>query len=122
MKAFNSLIAIIIVSTQAVIGQSITYTSHTEIIANPERGLYHHTETHSGDYSQLSATTLTNYRTEEQITQILRVFYLEKFRETPISSEYLSNMRSDFAAIRAAGIKCIVRFAYTTSSTAPASV
>ncbi|HEY0092104.1 MAG TPA: DUF4832 domain-containing protein, partial [Flavobacterium sp.] len=44
---------------------------------------------------------------------ILRVFYLEDFVSSPISSSYLTNIQSDFAKVRNAGIKCIVRFAYS---------
>ena len=99
--------------------QSVTYTELTTPIANPERGFYHHTETHSGDYSFLSEATLKGYRETESITQILRVFYLEAFRTSPISETYLNNIRKDFATIRKAGLKTIIRFAYTQSSTAP---
>ncbi|MEQ8471973.1 MAG: DUF4832 domain-containing protein [Marinoscillum sp.] len=96
-----------------------SYSSLDENFANPERGLYHHTEVHSGNYNLLSEGQLRSYRTNESITQILRVFYLENFRASPISQNYLDNMRRDFRRIRNAGIKCIVRFAYTTSSSAP---
>lgn len=99
--------------------QSVTYESHDEIISNPERGFYHHTETHSSNYDLLNEETLSSYQQSESITQILRVFYLEDFRESPISEEYLNNIRKDMVTIRKSGIKCIVRFAYTTKSTAP---
>ena len=91
---------------------NVTYTASSTAIANPERGFYKHTETHSTGYYPLSQTTLTGYRTNSNITLILRVFYLENFINGPISSTYLQNMQTDFARIRAAGLKCIVRFAY----------
>ncbi|UXP32244.1 DUF4832 domain-containing protein [Reichenbachiella agarivorans] len=99
--------------------QSVTYQSHSDIISNPERGFYHHTETHSANYNLLSESTLASYQQSESITQILRVFYLEDFRTSPISEEYLNNIRKDFSVARNAGIKCIIRFAYTTKSTSP---
>lgn len=92
---------------------SVTYSPTTAAIANPERGFYHHTETHSASYSALDQSALTNYRTSTKMNLILRVFYLENFVNSPISSSYLSSMQSDFAKVRAAGIKCIVRFAYS---------
>lgn len=99
--------------------QTVIYTSDESVIANPERGFYHHTEVHTGQYENLNAETLKGYRTNEGITQILRVFYLENFRESPISGDYLNNMRRDFAIARSAGIKVIVRFAYSQGTTAP---
>ena len=94
-----------------------TYATSDEVIANPERGFYHHTETHykadNTGYVPLNVTTLRNFRTQENITQILRVFYLEKFASRDvIDKQYLDLVRADFRTARAAGIKVIVRFAY----------
>lgn len=92
---------------------TINYNISNATIFNPERGFYKHTETHSSGYNALNQSTLTGYRTNENIGLILRVFYLEDFVNSPISSSYLTNMQSDFAKVRNAGIKCIVRFAYS---------
>lgn len=94
-----------------------TYTTSDEVIANPERGFYHHTETHyradGSGYVPLDLTTLRNFRTQENITQILRLFYLEKFsKQDVIDKHYLDLMQADFRTARAAGVKMIVRFAY----------
>jgi len=119
MKFTRSLLFITLISLIEVSQAQISYTADDGLIANPSRGFYHHTEVHSGDYSLLNKETLTGYRENEQITQILRVFYLASFKEGPISQDFLNKMRMDFATVRSAGIKCIVRFAYTTKSTAP---
>lgn len=97
----------------------IEYTENESIIANPERGLYHHTEVHTDNYVNLIESTLTTYRLNEAITQILRVFYLEDFRNRPITTDYLDNMRSDFSVARKAGLKVIVRFAYSKGISPP---
>ncbi|MET9271592.1 DUF4832 domain-containing protein [Kribbella sp. NPDC003557] len=94
-----------------------TYTTSDDVIANPERGFYHHTETHyradGTGYVPLDLTTLRNFRTQENVTQILRVFYLEKFASQDVlDKQYLDLVRADFRTARAAGIKVIVRFAY----------
>ena len=94
-----------------------TYTASDDVIANPERGFYHHTETHyyadGSGYTPLDKTALQNFRTQENITQILRVFYLEKFAgQDVLDKAYLDKVRADFRTIRAAGVKAIVRFAY----------
>jgi hypothetical protein len=92
---------------------TVTYTPSTATISNPERGFYKHTETFASDYHALNQTTLTNNRINNNYTLILRVFYLDKFINSKISNSFLNNMKTDFTKIRAAGIKCIVRFAYS---------
>jgi hypothetical protein len=94
-----------------------TYEPSTAVIANPERGFYHHTETHyradGSGYVPLDLARLRTWREQEKISQILRVFYLEKFAGTDrIDPAYLDLVRADFATARAAGVKTIVRFAY----------
>lgn len=95
---------------------AVTYTASDQNFANPERGIYHHTETQSSNYSGLSTSQLQNWRTNENVTLILRLFYLKDFINSPISQSYLDNMQSDFDKMRNAGIKCIVRFAYSNST------
>ncbi|MEQ7009577.1 DUF4832 domain-containing protein [Actinopolymorpha sp. B17G11] len=86
-------------------------------LANPERGFYHHTETHyradGSGYVPLDSARLATWRQDEQITQILRVIYLEKFADVDtLDRAYLDLLRADFATARDAGVKVIVRFAY----------
>ncbi|GLR17587.1 DUF4832 domain-containing protein [Portibacter lacus] len=95
------------------------YASSDEVISNPERGFYKHTEVHSANYQNLNVETLRSYREQDQITLILRVFYLEDFVGKPISQSYLDNMAKDFNVLRKAGLKAVVRFAYTKRSSAP---
>lgn len=92
---------------------SVNYTASTAIISNPERGFYKYSSTHSDDYKLLNETTLSNYRTNNNITLVYRYFYLEDFRNSPISAAYLANMQTDFNRIRNAGLKLIIRFAYS---------
>ena len=95
---------------------NVTYAASDLALANPERGFYKHTETHSSGYSALSQSMLTGYRTNSNIDLILRVFYLEDFVYGAISSTYLAAMQSDFVKVRNAGLKCIVRFAYADTN------
>jgi len=94
------------------------YEPDSANIPNPERGFYHHTETRSGAYDFLEEATLRSYR-EQGITMILRMFYIDDYVSQPIDERYLSNMQQDFNTARLAGVKMIVRFAYTQKSTAP---
>ena len=98
------------VSAQSV---TVTYTLDPDSIANPERGFYKHTETHSTGYSPLSATSLAIQRITGNHTLILRVFYLEDFVSDTISASYLSAVQQDFDSLRTAGVKAVIRFAYT---------
>ncbi|NUY79914.1 DUF4832 domain-containing protein [Flavobacterium sp. MAH-1] len=92
---------------------TVSYAPTTASFSNPERGFYRHTETHSDSYSSLNQTTLTNYRVNNKYTLVLRLCYLENFVNANISSSYLTAMQADFTKIRNAGLKCILRFAYS---------
>jgi hypothetical protein len=103
--------------------QKFSYRSYTlddNIISNPERGFYHYESTgSSGGYNLLSTSTLTGYRTNENITVIQRQFFLVDFiTGIPISGTYLTNMQTDFTRLRSSGLKVIARFTYTSSSAA----
>lgn len=104
---------------------TVTYAGTDENIANPERGFYRHTETHyradGSGYVPLDPTVLASYRAAGY-TQIMRVFYLEKFVDQPvIDPQYLQLVQADFAAARQAGISVIVRFAYVQGGAWPYS-
>lgn len=99
------------------------YVPVTSDIANPERGWYDaYTNFGSfltGSYYSLDSNTLKQKRVEDNVTLIMRLFYLHQFvNEDEISGEYLNLMQQDFDAIRDAGVKCIVRFAYSDSPSA----
>lgn len=92
---------------------SVNYTASTAVISNPDRGFYKYSSAHSNSYSVLNQTTLNNYRLNQNVTLLYRYFYLEDFRNAPISASYLANMQTDFDRIRNAGMKIIIRFAYS---------
>ena len=100
---------------------TVTYQASTANIANPERGFYKHTETHyradGSGYTPLTAAALSGYR-EQGITQILRVFYLEKFAAADrLDPAFLQLVENDFKTARTAGVSVITRFAYAQPST-----
>ena len=114
---FIALMLLLSYHGSAQLTSTITYSPTAIVINNPERGFYRHTETHSSGYTNLDQTALNGYRSNNT-TLILRVFYLENFISAPISSAYLNAMQADFNKIRIAGLKCVVRFAYSDSDTA----
>jgi hypothetical protein len=111
-------------SAATVAGEStVTYEASDETIANPQRGFYHHTETHyradGSGYTPLDAATLAGYR-DEGVTQILRVFYLEKFVATPqLDAAWLALVQADYDTARAAGVSVVTRFAYVQGGAWP---
>lgn len=94
---------------------TIFYTTTNDLFPNPERGFYHHHETHSDSYVPLDLPTLQGYLTDN-ISLTLCLFYLDDFVSQPISAGYLSLMQTDFDTVRTAGLKCIVRLAYTNQT------
>lgn len=98
---------------------TFNYTSTTLLLSNPERGFYEYSEAHSYNYAPLNLDTLRCYRENEGTTLIHRMFYLEDFVDSPISGAYTTAMQTDFDTVRQAGLKTIVRFAYTARTESP---
>lgn len=102
---------------------TVNYTESTDDFANPERGFYRYSESeYGGNYDFLNAQTLSNYRNLHKpsganyniySTLVFRYFELTAFKNSAISNAFLSNMQADFDAARTAGVKLIIRFAYT---------
>jgi hypothetical protein len=99
----------------------VNYTESFDNIANPERGLQKYSITNNNynstpNYSNIDESIITVWRTgAEKVTVIYRYFMLSSFMNSNISQIYLDNIHMDFNRIRNAGLKCIVRFAYTNA-------
>jgi hypothetical protein len=115
----------------AVSGQAFATNSYmisTEDFPNPERGFYLQEDSLASLPTPVS-TQLANYRVNglgspgntytAKISLVLRLFYLDAFVTSPISSNYLAAIQADFDSIRAQGDKAIVRFAYNQNTTRP---
>ncbi|MBC7865949.1 MAG: DUF4832 domain-containing protein, partial [Gloeobacteraceae cyanobacterium ES-bin-316] len=50
-------------------------------------------------------------------TLVFRYFIMDLFKSSPLSAEYLQAVKNDFDVARAAGVKLIPRFVYTTKAT-----
>lgn len=108
---------------------NVSYTPHSLMIPNPERGFYHFTHTGTGsNYEYLDQAALAALRSgytssganyTAPVTLIYRTFYLKSFVNGPISGSFLSDMQTDFDIARNAGVKIIARFTYTEDFTAP---
>lgn len=94
--------------------KTVTYVPTEELFPNPERGFYKQLN----NTVALSETTLRNYR-KENLSLILRLYYLKEFRNAPISNEVLAQMNRDMEVFRKSGLKAIVRFAYSEAIDEP---
>jgi len=91
----------------------VIYEVTDEVISNPERGFVHAWSVFS-EGTPVSVEALNNLK-KEHVSLVWRVYYLEKFKDSPLSDAQLSLVKTDFLRMRQAGVKCIVRFAYTDS-------
>lgn len=100
--------------------QTIVYQSSDSVIANPERGFYRHCEWKSASGSPLNVKRLRGWRAQG-VTQVLNHYYLKDYiASDTIGSAYIALINKNMAAIREAGMKCILRFSYSNdASTQP---
>ncbi len=114
-------------STPSTEKATITYTESSEDFANPERGFYRYTETRAGNYTPLVQSQLQRWRGlnnadggnyQVYSTLVFRYFVMDIFRNAPLSAAFLQAIKNDFDIARAAGVKLIPRFVYTTTANA----
>lgn len=114
MRPFNALLFLFLLSNTPLLSQldTVVYQPSNETLLNPERGMYRYTETRASSPTPLTVAALEWIRSEGR-SLIFRYVYLDDFLNSPISEGFLQQIQSDFAAIRSAGFKVILRFAYT---------
>ncbi|MDR0507009.1 MAG: DUF4832 domain-containing protein [Dysgonamonadaceae bacterium] len=98
---------------------SVTYEPSDAKFPNPERGFYKYSDCNLGTgANRLNESSLRLYR-DNNITLLFRYFYLKNFKNSDLSEQALSEFDTDMATIRRAGMKCVLRFAYSSSETEP---
>ena len=105
---------------------TVTYTEDVDDFPNPERGFYRYTEARASAYVPLQQTQLQSWRDlrtadggnyQIYTSLVFRYFVMDIFKTTPLSAEFLTAVKNDFDIARAAGVKLIPRFVYTTTVT-----
>jgi len=91
--------------------EKVTYAVSNDVFANPERGFMHTWQVNS-EGAAMTAASLNNLK-KENVSLILRLYYLEKFKTTALSQAELDLIKTDFTRLRESGLKCVLRFAYT---------
>jgi hypothetical protein len=106
---------------------TIVYTESDSDFANPERGFYRVAETFAGNYVPLDVNQMKGWRTLQQAdngnykiysTLVFRNIVLNGFTNSALPSDLFDKIKADFSTARQAGVKLILRFAYTTTTNA----
>ncbi len=99
----------------------ISYEISNSIFPNPERG-FMHTYIVFSEGESLSLPLLQSLRASN-VSIFLRLFYFDKFKNAELSAAELSLIQADLDKTREAGLKIILRFAYSETGTdAPISI
>jgi hypothetical protein len=89
----------------------IQYEQSDDIFPNPERGFIHNLDVHS-EGNGLDPVMLASLK-NENVSMVLRLYYLENFKDRSISNAELQLISGDMQKLRDAGVKTVLRFAYT---------
>ena len=90
--------------------KTVTYQLSNDEIANPERGLFTQYESNAKDYVALSY--LRKLRSEGK-TLVQLMYYLDDYRDKDLPEGFATKLEVDLDQVREAGMKAILRFAYT---------
>jgi Domain of unknown function (DUF4832)/Domain of unknown function (DUF4874) len=111
-RALLALVAVLHLTTLGASGAEKLFAPDAQSdFPNPERGLYTQF-TAQAEQNPLTLEELQALR-DNNMTLLLRMYYLKTFRDKPLSEAQLTIIQNDFAIIREAGVKCVLRFAYS---------
>lgn len=126
LKYFLSVAGSLLVLCATAQQLTKVYKESNEDVVNPERGFYIPTGTKASNFILLDAEKLAAYRNTPQqlskanykvrVSLIYRGYELDTFKNQPLSASFLSSLQADFDAVRKAGVKMIIRFAYTNDA------
>jgi hypothetical protein len=121
--AFSLFVAAVNVNAQ---DNKVTYKESTQDFPNPERGFYVPEGTAASHFKPLDAASLKREFAGPQkhgkatyaiySTLLMREYTLDIFRNQPLSQDFLDHVDQDLTAVREAGLKVILRFAYTNTA------
>lgn len=112
---FYFLPAVVLFLFQGIIfpQKTVSYVSTADAFFNPERGFYTQFESQA-EQQAVSLSSLLSLKTKGQ-SLILRMYYLKSFRNSELSVKQLNIISNDFSLIRLAGMKAVIRFAYSSN-------
>lgn len=95
---------------------TVQFKADDSIFPNPERGLYTH-RGYENNTKPITSKELQRIR-QDNITLIFTSYFLKDFINSPISDAMLRLMQDNFDALRANGMKAVLRFAYSKNADA----
>jgi Domain of unknown function (DUF4832)/Domain of unknown function (DUF4874) len=105
---------------------NVNYKESKEDFPNPERGFYIPVGTTASHFKPLETAALKRMFAGPQkhgkatyaiySTLLMREYTLDNFRDQPLSQEFLDHVDQDLTVVREAGLKVILRFAYTSTA------
>ena len=125
MRSIKILILLLFWCSMQIFAQNvkIVFKESNEDFLNPERGFYIPIGITASNFILLDEKKLKTYRTQPQqltaakykvnVSLIYRAYELDIFKDKPLSQSFLDNLQKDFDITRTAGLKMILRFAYT---------
>ncbi len=108
--------------TAAIYAGTVNYTALPDsIFPNPERGFLHQCTRHAnGSYNAITSskkTEIETYMSQDKITLVLVLYYLDEFRETEtLPDAVFTAFEEDMQFLRNYGLKAILRIAYAENS------
>lgn len=96
-------------------GVVVNYAGSNEDFNNPERGFYQQVDCSSGP---LNAAHLRNYRNVRHQSLVMCAFILSEALDGPIRPATLALFQRQMDAVRQAGMKVVLRFAYNYTDNA----
>ncbi len=106
--------------------RTVTFKESDEDVINPERGFYIPVGTRTSHFEALDPAKLKTWRNAPQrmgkatyrvqVSLLYRAYEFDNFRDRELTDSVLSLIQQDFNAVRAAGLKMVLRFAYTNKS------
>jgi hypothetical protein len=107
-----------------VSGTTVSYQADGSNFANPERGFYFAHVMSASDPKVIDSTNVQRMK-NEGITIFKRIYNLNTFKNSSISSSYLDWIQRDLDVVRSNGLKVAIRFSYNfndgSTSDAPLS-
>jgi hypothetical protein len=126
LKIYFSLFLLLASLSVCAQNKKILYKPDDTDFTNPERGFYIPSGTTASHFELLKADQLRNYRLTPykagkasylvKASLIYRGYELDIFKDKPLSEDFLNNLQKDFDAVKEAGLKMILRFAYTNTA------
>lgn len=93
--------------------KTVEFSEDHSLFANPERGWYTHRGWNHASDAPLTASSLVNIREKTGVSLVFTIYYLGDYLNGAIDNSMLELIRNNMIIIREAGMKCVLRFAYS---------